>query len=176
MTTAPAPGRIRPTVDVEPPALSRDEAHDRFRRSGRAPRRVRYQQSRLAVDFRTRDQDPQFGPQATPSADLPEPRAWSAQLLSLTLECITGSRPPRQLVRWFTGDCHARLARRHAAAHRRGSATVQPARIRRMRVCTVCEGVVELSAVVVLDGRARAMALRMNAADGRWLVTELLIA
>lgn len=178
MSTAvavPSPGRIRPTVDVEPPALSRDEAHDRYRQTGRRSRHV-YRQSSLAVDFRTREQDPQFGPQATPTAWLPDPQVWSRQLLSLMLECVTGSRPPRQLVRWFTAECHVRLARRHAAVHRRGHAAVQPARVRRMRVCVVCEGVVELSAVAMLDGRARAVAVRLNAADGRWLVTDFLIA
>lgn len=170
--------QIRPRPDVEPPLLSQEDVRERYAeavRGGiRLGHRATYVQGSLAMDFRTSEQDPQFGPQATTRADLPEPGRWTTQLLAILLECAHGARSPKQLRRWMTPECQQLVAQRHVTALRRGGA-LHPARIRRVRVCEPTDGVAEISAVVLLDGRPRAIALRLNGADGRWLATELII-
>lgn len=170
--------RIRPRPDVEPPALPEEAVRERYAQAVSAGvqlgHRATYVQGSLAMDFRTCQQDPQFGPQATPRADLPEPRRWVTQLLALLLECAHGARSPKQLQRWMTPECQQLIAQRHVAALRRGGA-LHPPRIRRVLVCEPTDGVAEIAAVVLLDGRCRAIALRLNGADGRWLATELVI-
>ncbi|KNX39425.1 hypothetical protein VV01_12115 [Luteipulveratus halotolerans] len=126
------------------------------------------------MDFRRPDADPYFGPQATGRADLPDPTAWARQVLAATLESISGARAPHQLTRCMTADVHARVVRRHRVSQRRGAA-VQRTQVRRLRVDEPVDGVAEVAAVVVLDERVRAVAMRLNGADGRWLVTELVI-
>lgn len=170
--------RIRPRPELEPPELTREAIRERYTAAARGGVRLAsrpsFVQGSLAMDFRTCEQDPHFGPQATARADLPDPHEWATQLLGLLLECAHGARPPKQLRHWMTPDCQQVVTHRHVAALRRGGA-VRPAHVRRVHVCEPLDGVVEVSAVVLLDGRPRAIAMRFNGADGRWLATELVI-
>ncbi|AKU18826.1 hypothetical protein VV02_10820 [Luteipulveratus mongoliensis] len=106
---------------------------------------------------------------------MPDPLAWAHQVLLAALECSVGVRTPQQLTRWMTIDVHERVARRHKVAQRRGRRPVDRPQVRRVRVTEPSDGVVEASALVLLDGRLRAVALRLNGVDGRWLMTELVI-
>ncbi|YAL82496.1 Rv3235 family protein [Dermacoccaceae bacterium W4C1] len=169
------PVHLRPVVEVEPRPLSAGELASRRSPAPRRPATLAYHQGSLAVDFRTSEHDPHFGPQATASSALPDPERFAAGLLALALECLSGRRPPRQLARWMTPACHERLVRRHQAGQRRGTGAVHPPLIRRVRASQPRDGVAEVNAVVHLEGRNRAIALRLNGADGRWLVTELMI-
>lgn len=130
-------------------------------------------QPTLAVDFRTRDEDPVFGPQETSSSHLPDPAAWSHRMLLGFLEVWSGQRPPGQVEGCFTLELRDRIRRAHAVAARRGAARVHPSRVLRLRVCEPADGVAEVSAVVHDRGRVRAIALRLNGCDGRWRVTVL---
>jgi hypothetical protein len=68
------------------------------------------------------------------------------------------------------------LARRALVSARRLPAGARrSAVVRRIRVCEPADGVVEACAVVVSHGRVRALALRLEGLDGRWLVTQLTI-
>ena len=169
---------LRPVRDVEPPALDEAAVRDLFDSTPRRVRRPRavpsHVQGSLAIDFRRPDADPYFGPQATGRVDLPDPTTWARQVLAATLESVSGARAPHQLTRCMTQEVHARVVRRHRVSLRRGAA-VQRTQVRRLRVDEPVDGVVEVAAVVVLDDRVRAVAMRLNGADGRWLVTELVI-
>ena len=57
----------------------------------------------------------------------------------------------------------------------RGRPPPEGRRVRRVRVCEPADGIVEACAVVVSHGRVRALALRLEGLDGRWLVTALTI-
>ena len=59
-------------------------------------------------------------------------------------------------------------------ALRRGGAKLAPPRIRRVHVCEPGDGIAEISAVVLLEGRVRALALRLEGTDGRWVVSDVL--
>lgn len=130
-------------------------------------------QGTLAVDFRHRDEDPYFGPQATSTPDLPDPQTWVSQLSQAIIETTAGLRPPAQLLRWLTPEVHAMVARRAGVAARRGAPHGRRAVVRSVHLCQPVDGVVEACAVVLDGGRVRAMALRMSGVDHRWLVTAL---
>ncbi len=61
------------------------------------------------------------------------------------------------------------------AGRRRAPGPRRPAIVRRVRVCEPADGIVEACAVVVSHGRVRALAIRLEGLDGRWLVTALTI-
>ncbi|WP_130012091.1 Rv3235 family protein [Serinicoccus sediminis] len=130
-------------------------------------------QGTLAVDFRHEAYDSFFGPQATATGDLPEARAWAGRTIRALLEICAGARPVEQLSRWLAPDVREGIARRATLARRRGHCRSGPPVVRALLVCHPADGVCEVAAVVHLDGRVRALALRMSGVDGRWVVTAL---
>ncbi|MGN6246140.1 MAG: Rv3235 family protein [Motilibacteraceae bacterium] len=113
---------------------------------------------------------------ATPRCDLPDPTGWARRLTQAVLEVLAGNRPAAQLVRWTSAEVLAGVtARVGALAHGApgGSAAASGRRptVRSVRVSEVCDGVAEVSAVVVRNGRAGALALRLEGRDGRWQCT-----
>lgn len=153
---------LRPAPSLLPPARSR-----------RHLQVVDDNQPVLAVGFRATEYDPHFGPQRTPSHDLPDPAAWGQRLILGLLETLSGLRPPSQVERWMTLELRERVQRTHAMAVRRGARPASPARVLRVRACEAVEGAAEVSAVVHDRGRVRAAAMRLVACDGRWLLTDL---
>ncbi|SNC71498.1 hypothetical protein SAMN05445756_1512 [Kytococcus aerolatus] len=113
-----------------------------------------------------------FDRQPTPTADLPPATPWTAHLCRTLVEVMDGSRSAQQLTRWVTLDILHRLARRSTLARRHGTATGST-RVRSVRTCHVRDGIVEASAVVVVRGQVRAIALRLEGLDGRWMLTAL---
>lgn len=130
-----------------------------------------YVQGSLAVDFRDRSDDSFFGPQATCTSALPEPAAWARRMIQAVLETYDGTRSADQLSRWVAPDIRERAQRRGQLTRRRGRRTHRPPVVRTVLTCQPADGVCEASAVVWVDGRVRALALRMCGVDGRWLVT-----
>jgi hypothetical protein len=141
-----------------------------------APPRMR--QRTLALALVTTPDEPSielpfdhFGPRPTSSGELPDPDAWTRRMVQAVIEVLTGVRPLAQLLRWTSPDVYAGL-------QRRGAATVRPvsgrrAVVRSVRLCEPADGVVEACAVVIGNGRARAVALRLEGLDGRWRMTAL---
>ncbi|WP_053205509.1 Rv3235 family protein [Jiangella muralis] len=105
--------------------------------------------------------------------ELPDPRRWTARLAQSALECLHGRRPLQQLVRWTAEPVYRDLSRRAVAQDE--APAVRP-RIRALRVCRVTPGVAEASVVVQIGAVARAVAVRLEADDGRWLCTAFDIA
>lgn len=132
---------------------------------------VPYVQGSLAVDFRDRSDDSFFGPQATCTSALPEPAAWARRMIQAVLETYDGTRSADQLSRWVAPDIRERAQRRGQLARRRGRRAHRPPVVRTVLTCLPADGVCEASAVVWVDGRVRALALRLCGVDGRWLVT-----
>jgi len=112
---------------------------------------------------------------------LPPAAPWARQFVQAALEVAAGRRPPNQLVRWACEDVFSTLARRASRAGGvepgAGAAGARPpataVAVRSVRVCRLADDLVEAGAVVTDRGRIRAVALRMEGADGRWRVTAL---
>ncbi len=163
---------VRRALEVEPSALS-EAGVAQLERAADRDTAHRYVQSCLAVDFRTCEQDAFFGPQATRTADLPDPHDWARAMVAALLESMSGARAPQQFIRSMTSDLYDALTRRHTVARRRGMRGGPRSLVRRVSVCEPCDGVAEISVVVHHEGRVRALAMRMSGVDGRWLITAL---
>ncbi len=176
--------RIRPIPDLSPAIID--------------SRTVMFQdpspfiQGTLAIDFRVDynpAQDPEdgayFGPQPSLSRDLPEPMAWVTHIAQALVEVMSGARPAPQVIRWTTPEVYSVVARRNAASGRRvvvarrnaasGVRVIVARRalVRRVRICEPVDGVVEACAVVMDNGRVRALAMRLIGVDHRWVVSAL---
>ena len=116
-----------------------------------------------------------FGPIATDLTALPDAGAWLTRAAVPLYEAATGARSAVQVMRWLAPHVHDSVVRRAGRAARRGGATRRPIRLRRVRVAVLPghASVVEGCAVVDDHRRVRAMAVRLEGLDGRWLVTSL---
>ena len=163
--------RVRPIPDISPPVIDS--------RAARLPTPGPFIQGTLAIRFADdydAAADPQdrryFGPQRTSSESLPEPRAWVTSMAQALVEVMSGARPAPQVIRWTTPEVYSVLARRNAVSGRR-TVAARRAIVRNVRICQPADGVIEACAVVVDNGRVRALAIRMTGVDGRWVVSAL---
>ena len=167
---------VRPIPDLSPPIIdSRTVLLDYAMFQDPSP----FIQGTLAIDFTVKydsEQDPEgreyFGPQRALSRDLPEPKAWVEHIAQALVEVMSGARPAPQVIRWTSPEVYSVVARRHATSRRR-NAVARRALVRRVMICEPADGVVEGCAVVVDNGRVRALAMRLTGVDRRWVVTEL---
>jgi hypothetical protein len=158
---------VRRIPQTAPRVISADEAWH-----GEQP----YAQDALALDFFGARDDEEFGRQPTRSSLLPDPAPFVGRLAQAVIEVVSGQRPAPQLIRHTAPTIYAVIARQAMVAGRRRTPGAQRhAVVRRVRVCEPADGVVEACAVVVSHGRVRALALRLEGLDGRWLVTALTI-
>jgi uncharacterized protein DUF6459 len=115
--------------------------------------------------------DPDFGPTFSRRADLPAPGPAAHRLVTIALEAFAGRRPMAQLRPVVTPALFTVLAgRRPPRWCAEGGGTV---RISSVRVSEPVDGVAEVSAVARRDGRAHAVAARMEGIDGQWRCTAL---
>lgn len=111
-----------------------------------------------------------FGRQRTPRAELPSPGPRAAAAVRLLLEVLVGDRPVRQISGWVSPRVLAGLDGRRPG--RRDGFGRRPV-VRSLRVTEPGDAVAEVSAVVDVGPRVRAVALRLEGLDGRWTVTAL---
>ena len=104
----------------------------------------------------------------SPRASLPDPRPRAAAAVRVLLEVLAGDRPARQVSPWVSPKVLAGLEQRRAPG-RRARHTL----LRSVHVAEPVESVAEVTAVVRSGERFRAVALRLEGRDGRWLVTAL---
>lgn len=123
------------------------------------------------------DVDGELVPEPTARCLLPDPRAWALRFAQAMAEVLAATRPARQLFRWTSWPLYLQLERMVAepAARLATSPPGKPLRpvLRSIRVSEPCPGVAEACAVVRVGGRFRALALRFEGLDGRWLCTAL---
>jgi hypothetical protein len=105
---------------------------------------------------------------------LPEPAAWGRRLLIGIIETANGRRPLHQL----SGLLSHSVARGLGADFERAASAgmrhwTHAARVRSVRASVPAAGIAELSATVGAGRRVRAIALRLEARDGRWRCTRL---
>ena len=115
---------------------------------------------------------------ATTADGRPHPIAWTAQMARAVFEVAQGERPASQLRRHVAREQLATLAirgtsyARHPAA-RSSHGLSRLRQVRAVRCCVVAPGIIEASAVLVGAARSHAVALRMEARPGSWLVTAV---
>ena len=102
-------------------------------------------------------------------------RSLAAVVAVAVVETESGRRPVRDLAGWLDPEAFEKMSRRVDLLDRTGTrpplgAAPRPAGA---RVCEVAPGRVEASATVVVDGRARALALRIERRLSRWKVTAV---
>ena len=112
--------------------------------------------------------DPDFDPQPTPRASLPHPRIWAGKYSQAALEVLAGRRNVAQLVRWSNRPVYAQLDRRF------GQLKGMP-RVMKVHLCEPADGIAEASVLFALDQRVRAVAMRLEGLDGRWMTTSFIV-
>ncbi|MGY1619639.1 Rv3235 family protein [Geodermatophilus sp. SYSU D00691] len=93
------------------------------------------------------------------------------RLLVTALEVLAGRRPLSQLAPLTSHGVHAALARGNRP--RWCTESTSPLLLGPVHVCEPVDGVAEISAVARRDGRAHALAARLEGIDGRWRCTAL---
>ncbi len=102
---------------------------------------------------------------------LPDPAAVAHRLVTMTLEAFSGRRPFAQLQSAYALPVFTAVSR-----GRRPAWCVQgtgPLVVGPVRVAEPVEGVAEVCAVARRNGRAHAVAARLEEVDGRWRCTAL---
>jgi hypothetical protein len=139
-------------------------------------------QGTLALDLAGGRPGPPETPELDPSrrsrvehvADA-EVRAWASRLAQGVVETLAGQRPASQLIRWTVPEVYRELehrARIVARAAPRGARKVRP-QVRSIHVCRPGPGTAEVSVHVRHGARSRALALRLERRDTRWLCTVI---
>lgn len=117
-------------------------------------------------------------PAPTPAAyrkrePLGDPTPLACTVARIALEVALGGTGIDQLTRWVTPTVRTALLRQHSLAQRASYRARGPVGIARVRLCRVSPSAVE-AAVVAKEGEVtHALAMRLEAVAGRWLVTVL---
>ena len=112
---------------------------------------------------------------AAPSADLPEPKAWSISLARVLIETLQELRPIGQLNRWVDDTVLAAITihRRQRAAGQSRSRPTRPASLHSIHLQFPTPLAVEVAAHFRLGRRSIALAFRLEEFYGRWLCTAV---
>jgi hypothetical protein len=153
----PAPRRDPPFDDEVPVALRAQVGpHDR------------------QLPFDTGRPEPVEAARPTANVELPDPAGWARRLLVGVVETAAGRRPLQQLTSLLSASVAYGLRADFERCAQNGRRHwIGAAVIRSVRASEPADRVAELSATLLVDGRVRAVALRLEARDGRWLCTRL---
>jgi hypothetical protein len=109
------------------------------------------------------------------SPGLPEPKAWTKQLVTGIAEVLIGERPIFQLMRWVSFDVYLEIDKNIRQRNLKNNQRVRPL-IRSVHIDQTSENVVQAIAVIQKGKRGRGMGIRLEAEEDRWRCTELLVA
>lgn len=110
--------------------------------------------------------DSHFSPTPTPQDALPEIGGWVRQFTIRLLEILSTRRSPHQLARW----CH-RTTFTELMTMTKSFST--PPKIVRVHLRQPLESLAEVTVLVEYRARIRALVLRFEGIDGRWLCTVI---
>ncbi|HEY2553111.1 MAG TPA: Rv3235 family protein [Streptosporangiaceae bacterium] len=89
---------------------------------------------------------------------------WPGQFARVLAETLAGARPARQITPWTTEQARRRIRQLGpllAAGQQPQARRLAPA-VRRVLTCCPAPGVLEMTVVLVFDGRVRALAVRLE--------------
>lgn len=113
-------------------------------------------------------------PRPTGRRELPEPATFARRLVIGVIETATGRRPASQLRQHTSPTVHAGLARDAGRIDRLGTAR-RPASLHSVHISEPADAVAEVTAVLRVGERFRALALRLEGSEGRWRCVRLQI-
>jgi Family of unknown function (DUF6459) len=109
-------------------------------------------------------QPPLVQPHTTPAQPTTQPPsncgAWPSKFAQVLAETLAGSRPPAQIAPWTTEQARKKIGQLGPLL----SASHRP-RVRRVLVTSPASGVLEMTVIVALGPRIRALAVRLERAD-----------
>jgi hypothetical protein len=172
MTTETYPSRLssqKPYLQLisstEDPALWSHPVLDIF-----APpkQEIPQQKAKLYLVPSTFGEDIDFDemPIPTSAAELPELHAWTMKFIVSVLEIWAGRRQPAQLIR----SCHRVI---YMELLRKTGSQKEIGRIRNIHQTEPLDGICESTVTVRYGNRLRAVVIRFEGVDGRWLCTAL---
>lgn len=105
----------------------------------------------------------------------PPVRPWACKFVQALVEVLAGARPVSQLLQWTSPDVYDRVRRRAGVPGGWPPESRAPGRprVHSVRLHQPEAHITEVCAVVRGGGRARAMALRLEAAGRHWRCTAL---
>lgn len=121
----------------------------------------------------TRHPDEAFDRRPTPLWQLPDPKVATARIAQILIDVMVGQRPVAQLNSVTNAAVRADVLRAVASLPPSTNTARMRLQVVSVRVTTPGPTVVEASAVIRGTQRSRAMALRLEGLDGRWLCTAL---
>ena len=110
--------------------------------------------------------DPDFSPQPTSASDLPELHEWTMRFVVSDLESWAGRRSPSQLTRM----CHRKI---FTELHARAGSMKEVGKLRTIHQSEPLDGICESVVTVRYGERLRALSVRFEGVDNRWLCTAL---
>jgi len=112
--------------------------------------------------------EPGFEPIPTSATELPELHAWTMKFAVSVVEIWAGRRQPAQLI----SKCHRQI---YMKLLKQVGSQKEIGRIRTIHQCQPLDGICESTITVRFGDRLRAMVIRFEGVDQRWLCTELLL-
>ena len=110
--------------------------------------------------------EPGFEPVPTSATELPELHAWTMKFAVSVIEIWAGRRQPAQLI----SKCHRQI---YMNLLKQVGSQKEIGRIRSIHQCQPLDGICESTITVRFGDRLRAMVIRFEGVDQRWLCTEL---
>lgn len=107
-------------------------------------------------------------PQVTPEAELPPLDTWVSNFVLAIVEIWSGKRNAAQLARWSHRKVHLQIINRPSIV------TERP-KIRKIYIAQPHESIAETTVTLRIGERVRALMLRFEGVDGRWVCTELVL-
>jgi hypothetical protein len=105
-------------------------------------------------------------PIPTSAADLPELHAWTMKFIVSVIEIWAGRRQPAQLIR----SCHRVI---YGELLRQTGSQSEIGKIRNIHQSEPLDGICESTVTIRYGDRLRAIVIRFEGVDGRWLCTAL---
>jgi hypothetical protein len=110
--------------------------------------------------------DPDFAPEPTSARDLPDLMQWTQRFAHSVVEIWAGRRSPTQLA----SQCHHRI---FSELVRKSGSQKQVGHIRKIHIQEPLDGICEATITVRYEDRLRAILVRFEGIDKRWLCTTL---
>jgi len=112
------------------------------------------------------DLEPDEMPTPTSASVLPDIHAWTMKFIVSVLEVWAGKRQPAQLIRWCHRVIYMDLLRKSGSQREIG-------KLRSIHQSQPLDGICESTVMVRFGERYRAVVIRFEGVDGRWLCTAL---
>jgi hypothetical protein len=105
-------------------------------------------------------------PIPTSATELPELHAWTMKFIVSVVEIWAGRRQPAQLISWCHRVIYMELLRTSGSPNEIG-------KIKSIHQSEPLDGICESTALIRYGDRLRAVVIRFEGVDGRWLCTAL---